>query len=169
MQSLQPSHLMLQMMLECWSQIRASQFLSAPLAAARVEAWLEGLLLLLALAGSQVYSAPPPSRVLCCRLCLPLTEKKNRHGKKWPYIPCFPPGQLALLRNASAARLVLDTCTCWFVSVCSLRLLPPTLGLAWMGRWRGALPWRGACLSLFHSLASRREAKLCSVTGPNTI
>ena len=50
-----------------------------------------------------------------------------------------------------------------------LRFLPPTSGLAWMGRWRGALPWRGACLSLFHSLASRREAKLCSVTGPNTI
>ena len=50
-----------------------------------------------------------------------------------------------------------------------LRFSPPTSGLAWMGRWRGALPWRGACLSLFHSLASRREAKLCSVTGPNTI
>ena len=36
-------------------------------------------------------------------------------------------------------------------------------------RWRGALPWRGARLSVFRSLASRREAGLCSVTGPNTI
>ena len=50
-----------------------------------------------------------------------------------------------------------------------LRFSPPTSGLAWMGRWRGALPWHGACLSIFHSPASRREAKLCSVTGPNTI
>ena len=50
-----------------------------------------------------------------------------------------------------------------------LRFSPPTSGLAWMGRWRGALPWHGACLSIFHSPASRWEAKLCSVTGPNTI
>ena len=50
-----------------------------------------------------------------------------------------------------------------------LRFSPPTLGLAWMGRWKGALPWRGVWLPIFHSLASRREAKLCSVTGPNTV
>ena len=48
-----------------------------------------------------------------------------------------------------------------------LRLSPPTSGLARRGRRRGV--WRGVCLSIFHSLASRREAKVCSVTGPNTI
>ena len=45
----------------------------------------------------------------------------------------------------------------------------PTSGLARSGRWRGALRWPGVCFSIFHSLASRREAQLCSVTGPNTI
>ena len=37
--------------------------------------------------------------------------------------------------KATAAGLVLDTCTCWFVLVCHLS---PTLGLAWRGRRRGA-------------------------------
>ena len=50
-----------------------------------------------------------------------------------------------------------------------LSFSPPTSSLAWMGLWRGALPWCGVCLSIFHSLASRLKAKLCSVTGPNTI
>ena len=31
---------------------------------------------------------------------------------------------------------------------------PPSSGLPWMGQWRGALPCRGVCLSIFHSLAS---------------
>ena len=29
--------------------------------------------------------------------------------------------------------------------------------------------WPGVCFSIFRSLASRRKARLCSVTGPNTI
>ena len=37
---------------------------------------------------------------------------------------------LLLLRIATAAGLVLDACTCWFVS-------PQTSGLAWRGRQRG--------------------------------
>ena len=66
-------------------------FLTSLLAAARVEAWLEGLLqccccwLLLDLLASQECSAPSPSRVLCCLLCLTYT---GMHGKKcrasWP-------------------------------------------------------------------------------------
>ena len=42
-------------------------------------------------------------------------------------------------------------------------------GLVRRGRRRGALPWPGVCLSIFHSPAPRREAQLCSVAGPNTI
>ena len=38
---------------------------------------------------------------------------------------------------------------------------PPTSVLARRGRWRGALPWRGVCLSIIYSLDSPREAKLC--------
>ena len=53
--------------------------------------------------------------------------------------------------------------------VCFLRRSPPTSGLAWMGRRGGALPWRGVCLFILRSPGSRREAQLCSVTGPNTI
>ena len=53
-----------------------------------------------------------------------------------------------------------------FAFLAFLRFSPQTSSLAWMGLW-GALPWRGVCLSIFQSLASRREAKLCSVTGPN--
>ena len=53
--------------------------------------------------------------------------------------------------------------------VCFLRLPPSTSGLVRRGRRRGALPWPGVCFSIFHSPASRREAQLCSVTGPNTI
>ena len=34
--------------------------------------------------------------------------------------------------------------------ICFLRLSPPTSGLAQRGRGRGALPWRGVCLSIFH-------------------
>ena len=76
-------------------------------------------------------------------------EIKHRHGKKWPDTLCSPPGQLARQERhrrstycccgkagkATAAGLVLDTCTCWFVLVCHLS---PTLGLAWRGRRRGA-------------------------------
>ena len=68
----------------CWEEGPALLFLSLPLAAARAEAQLEGLLLLLALAGpagrsswrSQERSAPPPSWVLCCLLCLTSQGKK---------------------------------------------------------------------------------------------
>ena len=31
------------------------------------------------------------------------------------------------------------------------------------------LPWHGVSFSIFHSMASRREAKLCSVTGPEKV
>ena len=74
-------------------------------------------------------------------------KKRNRHGKKWAYILRFPPGRLMagpvrvaqeehllLLRNATAAGLLLDISTCWFVSVFSLRLSSPTSGLARRGR-----------------------------------
>ena len=37
------------------------------------------------------------------------------------------------------------------------------------GAAEGCTALAGICLSIFHSLASRREAKLCSVTSPNTI
>ena len=41
---------------------------------------------------------------------------------------------------------------------------------AWPGWGGGGVrSWRGVCLSIFRSLASRREAMLCSVTGSNTI
>ena len=45
---------------------------------------------------SQECSAPSPSPVLCCRLCLTFTrKKKTRHGKEWPDTLLSPPGQLA--------------------------------------------------------------------------
>ena len=53
--------------------------------------------------------------------------------------------------------------------VCRLRLSLSTSGLARMGRRRGVLPGPGVCFSILHSPASRCEAQLCSVTGPNTI
>ena len=57
---------------------------------------------------------------------------------------------LLLLRNTTAAGL-LDICTCWFVSVCSLRLSPLTSGLARRRRRRGS--WTGSLLRLSTSLA----------------
>ena len=65
---------------------------------------------------SQERSAPPPSRVLCCRLCLTSQgKKKSRHGKKWPYTLLFPPGRLAASATGAAQEELL------------LRLSPRTL------------------------------------------
>ena len=66
--------------------------------------------------------------------------KKTGMERSGPTTSACPAGaaqaeHLLLLRKATAAGLVLDTCTCWFVSVC---LSPPTSGLAWRGRRRGA-------------------------------
>ena len=66
--------------------------------------------------------------------------KKTGMERSGPTTSACPAGaaqaeHLLLLRKATAAGLVLDTCTCWFVSVC---LSPPTSGLAWRGRQRGA-------------------------------
>ena len=73
--------------------------------------------------------------------------------------PAGPAGEaqeehLLLLRKAIAAGLVLDTSTCWFVSVCSLRLSPPTSGLAWRGHRRDA-----QLDGEFASYASRRRLR----------
>ena len=65
--------------------------------AARVEAWLEGLLLLLALAGpaGDLKNALLRRRLGCYVAdCAWLSqEKKNRHGKKWADTLRSPPGQ----------------------------------------------------------------------------
>ena len=130
---------------------------------------------------SQECSAPSPSQVLCCRLCLTFTGKKEEkgHGKRWPDTLRFQPGQLSRRERHRRSTSCccgtpplldhMNICKCLFVSVCSLRLSPPTSGLSQRGGRRGALPWRGVCLSIVHSLASRREAKLSSVTAPNAI
>ena len=110
---------------------------------------------------SQERPAPSPSRVLCCRLCgLCLTsqeKKRNRHGKKWPYFLRFPPGRLAagptggsqeehlLLRQSSlrlspnfgpGRKVASEVCAAG-QGLCSLRLSPPTSGLAWRRRQDG--------------------------------
>ena len=50
-------------------------------------------------------SAPSPSRVLCCLLCLTFAEKTNRHGKtrKWPdtHRDRFPPGRRERRRRSA--------------------------------------------------------------------
>ena len=104
-------------------------FLSSLLAAARVEAWLEGLLLRLDLAGPAGYlknALSRPSRVLFCRLCL-TSQEKNKTGmeRRGPTPSAFRRAGLRLA--LTAAGLPLDMFTCWFVSVRSLGLSPPML------------------------------------------
>ena len=69
---------------------------------------------------SQECSAPSPSRVLCCRLCLTLTEKKKKQA--WKEVARHPPlsagpaclagaaqeEHLLLLRKATADGLLLE-------------------------------------------------------------
>ena len=77
-----------------------------------------------------------------------------------PLAADFGPGPEAAAEGQAAGRGIFFTCR-----------LPPTFGLARMGRWRGALPSSGVFFSIFHSLALafRWEDKLSSVNGPNTI
>ena len=116
-----------------------------PLAAARVEAQLEGLL------GwtcwlSQERSAPSRSRVLCCRLCLTWQPEEKRK-KAWKEVALHPPlsagpadpvgaaqkEHLLLLRITTASGLLLDIHSFGFC-ICILlvsegaptRRLPPT-------------------------------------------
>ena len=81
-------------------------FLSSPLAAALVEAWMEGLLWLLALAGPAADLKNVLLRrlldVLCCRLCLTFAEKQ--HGKKSPNTLRFSPGLMAWGERFSRSR-----------------------------------------------------------------
>ena len=113
----------------------------------RMEAWLEGLLLRLALAGpagylkAQEYSATSPSRVLCSWLCLTLAEIERIKKKAWKEVAVHPPlcagparpagaapeEHLLLLRDTAAAGLRLDRCTCLDVAVFVLSLNLPRL------------------------------------------
>ena len=71
---------------------RAGKEETAALAAAQVEAWLEGLQSQLALAVLLVISRMLCQLLFweqCCRLCLTSAEDNNRHGKKWLYTHCF--------------------------------------------------------------------------------
>ena len=101
---------------------------------------------------SQECSAQSLSRVLCCTLCL--TSKEDPAG-------VTQEEHLLLLGNKTTAWILLDICTCWFVSLGSIRLSLPTSGLARRRRRRVALPWRGVWFFIFHSVASPSEAKLC--------
>ena len=103
---------------------------------------------------------------ICCLLCLTLTGKKIKQARKevarHPLLsagPACPAGaaqeeHLLLLRNATVLNCCWNICTCWFVLVCSLRLSPPTSGLAWSGH-RRALSWTGSFKSSFYASRHR--------------
>ena len=130
-------------------------FLSSHLAAARAEACLEGLLLLLAHAGAAGYLKNALCSVAVLGIMLPTVpdlagKERKKHGKKWSYALHFPPGRLARwgwhgssLSTTLAADVGRDPegaeegCAAGR-RVRFLRLSPPTLGPIRRGRSRGA-------------------------------
>ena len=115
--------------------IRRVVQVASALAAAQVEAWVEGHL---AAAGScwtcwqsQERSVPSPSRVVRGRICLTLA-RKARHEKKQPDTYRFQPGRagwfggatqeehLRLQRNASVAEMLQAAWACLVFSECAL-------------------------------------------------
>ena len=135
-------------------------FLSSHLAAARAEACLEGLLLLLAHAGAAGYLKNALCSVAVLGIMLPTVpdlagKERKKHGKKWSYALHFPPGRLARwgwhgssLSTTLAADVGRDPEGAEEGCAAGrrdrfLRLSPPTSGLAHRGRRRGQAAGRG--------------------------
>ena len=145
-------------------------FLSSPLAAARVEAWLEGLLLLLALAGpaGDLKNALLRRRLGCLLPTVPDPHRKRKKKKQtWKEVARHPPlsagpacpagaaqeEHLLLLRKDTAAGLLLEhmyvlVCICiYLVAECApTRRLPPTSPS--LAGWPGGCGERGTCAAV---------------------
>ena len=150
-------------------------FLSSPLAAARVEAWLEGLLLLLALAGpaGDLKNALLRRRLGCLLPTVPDPHRKKKKKKQtWKEVARHPPlsagpacparvaqeEHLMLLRKATAAGLLLEhmyvlVCICIYLvsERAPTRRLPPTSGVAVSGGLAGGATGKEGPALLFLS------------------
>ena len=83
------------------------QLLSSPLAAAQAEAWLEGLLLLLALAGPAVVlnNALLRRHLWCCvAYCALHSQKREKINQAWKEGALHPPLSSRLAGKAGAAQ-----------------------------------------------------------------
>ena len=128
-----------------------------------------------------------------------LRRKKNRHGKKWPYTHSFPPGRLArrewrrrstnccplanLVRHWRTTQLAspgelegpAGATRTDFLVYGSQRVLWPIRHTTRLSLFcctvASAVVTQAQTFThcIFHSQASRREAKLCSPTGPNAM